>query len=158
MTQLLLDEMLSPKIAEALRSAGIDVVSVSAEPNLRGLADSDVLDWAASEGRVLVTDNIKDFAVLNAQWATSPRKHPGRPMASSISCSEARGDFGRMWSVRDHIRAKSAGTEQPPETLVVSGRWVTTYGQSPSSLTRRDFGQIPSLRDHIRPKSRGTEH
>ena len=49
MTQLLLDEMLSPKIAEALRSAGIDVVSVSAEPNLRGLADSDVLDWAASE-------------------------------------------------------------------------------------------------------------
>ena len=69
--------MLSPKIADALRSAGVDVVSVSAEPNLRGLADSDVLDWAASEGRVLVTDNIKDFAVLNAQWAASSRKHPG---------------------------------------------------------------------------------
>ncbi|MEI2621445.1 MAG: DUF5615 family PIN-like protein [Candidatus Nanopelagicales bacterium] len=136
MTQLLLDEMLSPKIAEALRSAGVDVVSVSAEPNLRGLADSDVLDWAASEGRVLVTDNIKDFAVLNAQWAASPRKHPGPAELAEFDLlrkAMARGRTLRLriWSVGDHIRAKSAGTEQPP----------------------RDFGRIWSVRDHIRAKS-----
>lgn len=105
MTQLLLDEMLSPKIADALRSAGVDVVSVSAEPTLRGLADSDVLDWAASEGRVLVTDNIKDFAVLNAQWAASPRKHPGLLFVSAKAFPQDRGRIGRVVTALLHRNA-----------------------------------------------------
>jgi hypothetical protein len=58
---LLLDEMLAPIVAEALRDKGYDVVAVAAEPGLRAMTDDEVYSWAASHGRCLVTENIKDF-------------------------------------------------------------------------------------------------
>jgi len=62
--------MFSDDIRQQLRAKGYDVISVVADPALVGLPDDQVLAYAASEGRTLVTANIKDFAPWTA--ATAP--------------------------------------------------------------------------------------
>lgn len=61
---LLLDEQYSDVIAVALRGRGHDVVSVVADAGLRGVSDAELFHWAASAGRRIVTENIKDFRPL----------------------------------------------------------------------------------------------
>jgi hypothetical protein len=63
--RLLLDEMYPRRLAEELRSAGHDVVAVVELPELIGRPDADVAHWARDEGRVVVTENVADFASLD---------------------------------------------------------------------------------------------
>ena len=62
----LLDEMLPPGAAEELNGRGHDATTV-ADLGLAGQPDPVIFDRAASEGRVVVTENIADFAVLLEQ-------------------------------------------------------------------------------------------
>lgn len=64
MTRLMLDEMYSPSLAPMLRDQGHDVVAVAAIPELAASPDEAVLDAATSDARCLVTENVRDFAVL----------------------------------------------------------------------------------------------
>ena len=64
---LLLDEMHPPALAQMLRDKSHDVVAVAASADLAGTDDGTVLDFAAGEGRCLVTENVRDFAVLARQ-------------------------------------------------------------------------------------------
>lgn len=80
---LLLDEMLPPALAEHLSSAGCDTTAISADPERRGASDGEVLALAAAQGRVLVTDNIRDFVPLSNAWAAEGRLHPGMLLISS---------------------------------------------------------------------------
>ena len=75
--KLLLDEMHSPSVAEALTTASWDVKAVAAMAELRGMPDGDLLAYATASGRALVTENIVDFALLTAQWAAENRPHAG---------------------------------------------------------------------------------
>lgn len=59
--RLLLDEHYSPRIAEQLRQAGHDVVSISERSDLRGLTDARVFSFAQTERRALLTENTADF-------------------------------------------------------------------------------------------------
>jgi predicted nuclease of predicted toxin-antitoxin system len=59
--RLMLDEMFSPTIAAALRDLGHDVVAVPEHAELRAMNDEKVFAWAISQGRWLVTENVKDF-------------------------------------------------------------------------------------------------
>lgn len=58
--------MLNPVIAEELRLRGHDVVTVR-DIGLLGAPDEAVMDAAVASDRVVVTRNIKDFAVLVEQ-------------------------------------------------------------------------------------------
>lgn len=62
--RLLLDEMYPPALAESLRDKGHDVVAVAASAELVGRADAVVLEAATAAGRCLVTENVRDFAIL----------------------------------------------------------------------------------------------
>lgn len=73
----LLDEQLSPQIAVLLRDAGYDVLAVPDRDDLVGSSDRAVLEVASSEGRAVVTNNIKDFRPLAAEWLATGRTHPG---------------------------------------------------------------------------------
>jgi predicted nuclease of predicted toxin-antitoxin system len=95
---LLLDEMLPAVIAHQVTAAGCDTDAVSARPDLRGAADVDVLVTAAREGRVLVTDNIRDFVPLSNAWAAQGRSHPGIVLISSKAFPMSRGRSGRIAS------------------------------------------------------------
>lgn len=75
--KLLLDEMHSPIIAAALAEAGWDVIAVSAEPSLRSASDAELLDHAATVGRVLVTENIRDYMPLVKGRAVEGETRPG---------------------------------------------------------------------------------
>ena len=62
--RLMLDEMYPPALAQMLRDRGHDVVAVAGTPELAGSPDEAVLDAATSDSRCLVTENVRDFAVL----------------------------------------------------------------------------------------------
>ncbi len=60
-TRLVLDEMFSPSLADAMRNLGYDVVAVAEQLNLRAMTDDEIFGWATAEGRWLLTENVKDF-------------------------------------------------------------------------------------------------
>ena len=62
--RLLLDEMLSPDIAQQLRGRGHDVEAIAASEHAE-LDDPDVLDLARSQQRAVVTNNVRDFRPLH---------------------------------------------------------------------------------------------
>ena len=63
--RLLLDEMYPRRLAEQLRAKRHDVVAVVELPNLVGREDAEVACWAREEGRVVVTENVVDYAPLD---------------------------------------------------------------------------------------------
>lgn len=58
---LVLDEMFSPAIADALRDRGHDVVAVAGRADLRSMTDDHLFAWSAASHRWLLTENVKDF-------------------------------------------------------------------------------------------------
>jgi len=84
-TGLLLDGMYPPALAERLRAAGRDVVAVAVDRELVGCDDGAVLRHAAAADRCLVTENVRDFAVLGQYVEhagilfVSARRWPRRP-------------------------------------------------------------------------------
>lgn len=73
----LLDEQLSPRIAELLRSRGHDVQAVGERPDLAGRSDRVILETAAAEERVAITNNVKDFRPLAAERLVRGESHAG---------------------------------------------------------------------------------
>jgi hypothetical protein len=75
--RLLLDEMISPRVAEQLRQRGHNVIAVAERTDLVGMSDADVLTLGAQEVRVVVTLDIGDFARLGASVLSEGRSHSG---------------------------------------------------------------------------------
>jgi Domain of unknown function (DUF5615) len=88
---LLLDEMFSDDIAQQLRAQGHDVISVVADPALIGLPDDQVLAYATTEGRGLVTANIKDFVPLDGRYRAAGQSHAGLILVSTKTFPQNRG-------------------------------------------------------------------
>ncbi|WP_268239257.1 DUF5615 family PIN-like protein [Microlunatus endophyticus] len=64
----MLDEHYPGRLARELTSDGIDVVAlISDRPELRGADVTTVLSAAATEGRVVVTEDVSTFGVAAAQ-------------------------------------------------------------------------------------------
>ncbi len=74
--KLLLDEMLPPLVAGALRERGHEVTAVAEYPALRGSSDPEILAVALAEGRAIVTENVADFRVLAAEARRAGREAP----------------------------------------------------------------------------------
>jgi hypothetical protein len=87
--RLLLDANLSPRgIAARLREHGHDVLALAEDAAFEGLADPHVLELAASEQRVLVTRNSRDFAPLAREWAEAQRSHAGLMLIWTLDHSQ----------------------------------------------------------------------
>ncbi len=71
-----LDEDLSPRIAEISRKLNLDCVSAH-ELEMVGASDEEQLDFAAQDGRCLVTFNRNDFIMLTRLYLDSSRSHYG---------------------------------------------------------------------------------
>lgn len=72
--RLLLDEMLSPKIAQELQARGYDVVAVAGDRDREGLSDPEIMSLARAERRAVVTNNLRDYRPLHHEAIT-----PGGP-------------------------------------------------------------------------------
>src|ERR1700677_3239993 len=88
---LLLDEMFSDDIARQLRPKGYDAISVVAHSALVGLPDDQVLAYATTEGRTLVTANIKDFAPLDSRYRAAGQSPGGLILVSTKTFPHNRG-------------------------------------------------------------------
>ena len=63
-------------IARELRTRGHDVVSVHEAPG-RGTPDDEVFDYARSDGRAVVTENISDYRPLAEALLVAGESHAG---------------------------------------------------------------------------------
>jgi predicted nuclease of predicted toxin-antitoxin system len=94
--KILLDEMLDAVIAERLRQRGHDAVAVQGNPDLQGKKDPELLQAAHALGRVLVTDNIQDFARLHQLLAATGQEHAEIILVSPATFPRAKGTI-RKW-------------------------------------------------------------
>ncbi len=112
-----LDEQLSPQIAVLLRQAGYDVDAVADREDLVGRSDRIILEVACSEGRAVVTSNVKDFRPLAAEWLAQGRVHVGLILLPSTRTR-----------TRNPIAAVAAAIENVlrdhPDGLSGSERWI----------------------------------
>jgi hypothetical protein len=94
--KLLLDEMLSPQIAQQLRDRGHDVEAISGNALHTALSDYQVMDLARSQGRALVTNNLVDFRPLHHEAITpGGQGHFGMVFMPS-GYRRTRADVGRI--------------------------------------------------------------
>jgi predicted nuclease of predicted toxin-antitoxin system len=116
--KLLLDEMHAPVAAEQLRKEGHDVSSVE-EEGVRSLSDPELLAFAESIDRAIVTENLADFRRIASEWAGSRREHAG-----IVYTHPARIPRRRPMYPRNLIRALRRFLEAPPSvTAARSWEW-----------------------------------
>ena len=115
--KVILDEQLSPQIATLLRKAGFDVEAVADREDLVGRSDRFILEVACREGRAVVTNNLKDFPPLAAEWLAHGRVHAGLIMLPSTRTR-----------TRNTIAAVAGAIENVlrdhPDGLTGSERWI----------------------------------
>jgi hypothetical protein len=116
--RLLLDAHISARrIATPLREEGHDVRSVAEERELDGMADEQLLELAAGETRVMITFDVKDFAVIARRWAEADRPHAGLGIVVGI----AHGDFGAVLDVLSReLSTRPKQTDWTDLTLFIS--------------------------------------
>lgn len=73
---LYLDESIHESLVLILRKFGFDAITTR-EAGQAGASDEQQLAYAASQGRVLVTFNVKDFAQLHRRYLSESRFHAG---------------------------------------------------------------------------------
>jgi predicted nuclease of predicted toxin-antitoxin system len=113
----ILDEQLSPQIAALLRKAGYDVDAVADREDLVARGDRTILEVACREGRAVVTNNIKDFRPLAAEWLAQGKVHAGLILLPSTRTRS-----------RDAIAAVATAIEamlrDHPDGLTGRERWI----------------------------------
>ena len=113
----LLDEQLSPQIAEPLRKSGYDVEAVLGRNDLIGRSDRIVFEVACGEGSTVVTNNIKDFRPLAAEFLAQGRSHAGLILLPSAR-TRSRDTVAAIARAVESIRSDH------PQSLRSSERWI----------------------------------
>jgi hypothetical protein len=113
----LLDEQLSPYIAVLLRDAGCDVVAVRDRDDLVGRSDRIIFEVANSESRAVITNNVKDFRPLAAEWLAQGRTHAGLVLLPSSRTRTRGAVAGLAAAIADLLRTHSNG-------FAGSERWI----------------------------------
>jgi uncharacterized protein with PIN domain len=82
----LTDEMLSPRLADALRMRGYDVSSCHSEGRAnQGISDEGQLAFATAEGRAIYTFNAIDFRRIHGLWRSVGREHAGIVVSEDLN-------------------------------------------------------------------------
>lgn len=109
--KLLLDEMYSARLAQALRERGADAEAVDERSPMRGLADEELLVVAAREGRALVSENVVDFMRIYGEWGASERRHAGIVIALSSRFSRTPAGYEVLVDSLDDLCEQRPGHE-----------------------------------------------
>ena len=84
---LYIDEDITHKLAKALRERGFDAVAAYKAGNIE-LPDPAHLEFAASQGRALLTCNTKDFSPLFDEWWEASKEHYGIIVSKQLGFGE----------------------------------------------------------------------
>ena len=113
----ILDEQLSPQVAVLLCQAGYDVDAVAGREDLAGRSDRIILEVAYSEGRPVITNNIKDFRPLAAEWLVQGRVHAGLILLPSTRTRTRNAIAAVAGAIENVLR-------DHPDGLSGSERWI----------------------------------
>jgi hypothetical protein len=113
----LLDEQLSPLIAQLLRERDLDVVAAAERSDLIEASDREVLETAAREQRAVLTNDIKDFRPIAAERLTDGRGHAGLILLPASRCRsrDATGALAGAIEVLMHAR---------PDGIADAEHWI----------------------------------
>lgn len=114
--RLYLDENLSPRLAEALRSRGVDAISAH-EAGLVGVDDRAQLRHAIEAGRMIVTADVADFVALARELTAANVSYPGMLL---VPASFPAGDVVALAGAIEHVAAQYPSGA--PDTVLVIGR------------------------------------
>ncbi len=117
--KLLLDEHYAGLIAERLRGAGHDVLTV-ADLGLTGSPDEPLLEIAAEERRALLTNNARHVAPLAVRWAAESRDHFGLLFTDDQNLPRSMHTIGAYLRILDELL-----TRHPAENALRNHiRWL----------------------------------
>lgn len=111
---LYLDEDVYPTLATILYERGFDVLH-AAEANMLGKSDPEQLEFATSQGRSILTHNVRDYVQLAQQYAEQNRSHAGIIVSDQLPLKEL---------LR---RALKLLTALSAEEIVNRFEWLSTY-------------------------------
>ena len=90
--RLLFDEMVVDWWRGAIAQQGHDIVTVH-QVGLAGRSDSELLEFGSSDGRAILTSNIRDFSRIDNEWAKAGRSHGGLIFYSALHFNKSQGEF-----------------------------------------------------------------
>ena len=93
--KILVDEMYPATVAETLRSAGIDTITV-ADLGLAGASDPEVSSAAVTGGYAVLTENVGDFTRIAGEHSTAGGHHHGVLIALSSRFSRRPAGIGPL--------------------------------------------------------------
>lgn len=120
----LLDEQLSPQVAVLLRERGWDVVAVAERMDLVARSDSELLEVAAIESRIMVTNNVKDFRPLAAARLAAGADHGGLLLLPSSRVRTRAAVTALADAIERELVAHPHGLASSPHGLASSERWI----------------------------------
>jgi hypothetical protein len=102
--------MLDAEIAVQLQRHGWDVDAIQGNPTLQGKKDLDVLNAARDLGRVLVTENVRDFARHHREILAAGERHCGLLFTSRQRLPRSKGSIG-LWveTIDRYLREQTPG-------------------------------------------------
>ena len=105
--------MYASLIADELRARGHDVVSVHEAPG-RGTPDDEVFEHARSEGRAVVTENVRDYRPLAEALLAAGESHAG--LVFTTTKRWPRTDPGALITALDSLAASTP--DQPVDSEI----------------------------------------
>ena len=112
--------MYPPSIADQLRRRGHDVESAQADPELRDLDDRRLFEIAQTGERALLTENVADYAPLDAEYRAANKPHHGL-----VYTSDARFPRGAAGTIGALVKALDAFLkERPASTANSAVHWL----------------------------------
>jgi hypothetical protein len=108
--ELILDEMISFRIAAELRGRGHAVQAIKRDrPDLESLEDHEIVQILAGESRAIVTSNIKDFQPIHLRMIGSGRSQAGMLFTRDATLPRTRTAAPvRITTLEDYLTAHPA--------------------------------------------------
>lgn len=116
LTKLALDHHYSLAIAQQPRERNHDVVA-AIERNWHGDDDETLLEACVGERRALLTNNLRDFAVIARAWTLEDRSHHGLIFTSDTSMPRSRDTNGTYTQALDKLLGTHLDIDAPKDQI-----------------------------------------
>lgn len=116
--KLLIDEHYPPSIAAQLRERGHEAVSVQEEADLRGMTDPDLFAEAQRRNSAVVTENVGDYLMLDAEYRGRHLAHWGLVLTSNRTFPRGKATtIGALVKALDEL-LREAGSDGPSSQVI----------------------------------------